>query len=85
MARLNALSAKFTNVDAQCDKLATVVSRTKLTTLATVDAGPMSLAMQFITLSVRLCVQHVAREAARRAVHLRQLILVVKGHRSIVA
>jgi len=67
MARLNALSAKFTNVDAQCDKLATVVSRTKLTTLATVDAGPMSLAMHFITLSVRLCVQHVAREAARRA------------------
>jgi len=31
--------ALYTKVDAQCDKLATVVGRTKLTTLATVD-GP---------------------------------------------
>ena len=36
-------------MDAQCDKLATVVDR------------------QFITLSVRLCVQHDGREAAHRA------------------
>jgi len=27
----------YTKVDAQCDKLSTVVGRTKLTTLATVD------------------------------------------------
>ena len=32
-----ALIVLHTNVDAQCDKLATVVDRTKSTTLATVD------------------------------------------------
>jgi len=32
--------------------------------LATVDVQPTSSTMQFITLSVRLCAQHDAREAA---------------------
>jgi len=45
----------------------TVVGRAKLTVLATVDVRPTSLAMQFITLSVHLCVQHDAREAPRRS------------------
>ena len=45
----------------------TVVGQAKLTVLATVDVRPTSLAMQFITLSVHLCVQHDAREAPRRS------------------
>ena len=48
-------------VNARCDELATVVGRNKLTVLVAVGLG------QFITLSIQLCVQHDAREAARRA------------------
>jgi len=35
--RCNTLRVLYTKVDALCDKLATVVGRTKLTTFATVD------------------------------------------------
>ena len=49
-------------MDAQCNKLVTVVGRTKKC-----DSRRSMLARQFVTLSVHLCVQHDAREAARRA------------------
>jgi len=39
----------------------------KLTVLETVGFRPTISAIQFITLSVQLCVQHDARDAARRA------------------
>jgi len=52
-----------TNADTRRDKRANVISRTyNLTVLATVDVR-----CQFITLSVHLCVQHDACQAARRA------------------
>jgi len=52
----------------QCDKLATVDGRTKLTALATVNVRCLiDDHGQFITLIVHVCVQHDAREAARRA------------------
>jgi len=40
----------YTKVDAQCDKLATVVGRTKLTTFATVDVPwQIFLSAEFVT------------------------------------
>ena len=55
-------------MDVQCDKLATVVGRTKLTILATVDVGLTTLAS--LSPSVHLCVQY----DVRRALHLLRLI-----------
>ena len=55
-------------IDTQCDKLATVVGRTKLTIhlqRSAFDRRP--LIDQFITMNDHLCVQHDARELARRA------------------
>ena len=65
-----------TKVDAWCDKLATVVGRTTLTILTTIDVRSTSLAMQFVTLSVHRCVQQnvVAR------VRLRQLSVGRQTH-----
>jgi len=53
-----------TKVDAQCNKLVTVVGRTKLTVLATFDRlrWPVDHSER-----VQLCVQHDSGEAARRA------------------
>lgn len=43
-----------------------VVDQTKLTILVSADVRSTSLTMQFITLSVHQCMQHDARQAARR-------------------
>jgi len=51
-------------MDAECDKLTTVVGRTKVTVLATLDVRPTSFG-QFITLIVDLCVQQKALAATR--------------------
>lgn len=49
-------------LDVLCSKLATVVGQTELTICATVDVGPTSLTMHFVTLSVHLVDQHDTRE-----------------------
>ena len=51
--------------DAQCDKLANVVGRTKMTGLATFDRRLWTVCR--IEQAILVCVQHNAREAARRA------------------
>jgi len=60
---LNLLSNSFDTLDSQCNKLATVVGRTEMTVLATVE--------QFITLSVYLCLQRDAVRVCVARVHLR--------------
>ena len=42
------------------------MDQTKLTILVSADVRSTSLTMQFITLSVHQCMQHDARQAARR-------------------
>jgi len=49
------------------NKLATIVGRTELTILATIDVRPTSMVPQFETPSAHVCVQHDAHGAARRA------------------
>ena len=57
-----------TKVDAWYDQLSTVVGRTKMTILATIDVRPTVLASpsQFIALGVYRCVQHDVRVSASR-------------------
>jgi len=56
----------YTEVNAQCDKLVTVVGRTKLTILTRTNFRPMSLP-SLSNWASHVCVQHDAHEAARRA------------------
>ena len=57
-----------TKVDAWYDQLSTVVGRTKMTILATIDVRPTVLASpsQFIALGVYRCVLHDVRVSASR-------------------